>query len=75
LLLSIDIGRSKLACIGHILKGKVRLILYPDRIVARVIDRAMRDISEKLEKATRGSGVALNAPCANMKSINIQTNA
>ena len=43
--------------------------------MARVIDSAMADILQKLEKGGMMGWGVLNAPCANMKSINIQTNA
>lgn len=58
-----------------ILKNKARLVLYTVRAMAGLYDKAMIDILQKLEKGRWGSRVALNAPCANMKSINIQTNA
>ena len=41
--------------------------------MARVIDRAMADILQKLEKATRGSRGGLDSSCIHGKLTNIQT--
>jgi len=42
--------------------------------MAGLLDRAMVDILQKLEKGGWGSRVALNAPCIHGKLTNIQTN-
>ncbi len=43
--------------------------------MAGLYDRAMADILQKLEKATRGSSGVLNAPCTHGKLTNIKINS